>query len=217
MPVFDLGNGHYRIGSITLDKNARSVSFPASINMTEGVIEYLLVNKKGKVHESLFSTAIVPTNLHVAMLLLGAVGDPRSKGELPEKDRGNVVGRGPVTAQQLKNAPAFEGDAVSISVTWKSEDKEVNSKVEDLVLNARDKRSAMRGSWTYTGSVLVGGVFAAEVENSIIAMITDVTALINNPRPGHDDDTIWLADPAKIPPKGTPVEITIRLEPPKEK
>lgn len=107
MPVFDLGNGHYRIGSITLDKNARSVSFPASINMTEGVIEYLLVNKKGKVHESLFSTAIVPTNLHVAMLLLGAQGDPRNKAEVPEKDRVNFAGGGPVTAQQLRACHAL--------------------------------------------------------------------------------------------------------------
>ncbi len=217
MPIFDLGNGSYKIGSITIDKNARTVKFPVAVNMTQGLIEYLLVNKKGKVHESLFSTTISPSNLHIAMLLLGVEGDPRSKGEVSEKDRANGVGQGPVTAKQLKDAPAFQGDKVLITAAWKAGEKEMNYNVEDLVRNGKEKQSAARGSWIYTGSVLFGGIFAAEAESSIIAMISDVTALINNPRPGHDDDTIWFADPEKIPAKGTSVEITIKLDSPKQK
>ena len=38
-----------------LDKNAATVTFPAKVNMNDGLLEYLMVSPEGPVHESLFA------------------------------------------------------------------------------------------------------------------------------------------------------------------
>ncbi len=203
--VRNLGGNIYQIGGVKLDRNNRSASFSATVQMNDGLIEYLLVHHTGKTHESLFATAIEPFHLHTAMLLLGAKGSPESKGE--------VNASGQLNAAALSHAPALKGDNVIIFVKWKSGEVEKRVPVEEFVLNDKTKRNASRGPWTYNGSGFYGGgKFAAQVEGSVIALVTDPTALINNPRPGRDNDSIWLVDPAKTPAKDTPVEITIQLE-----
>ena len=203
--IRDLGGGLFQVGNVTLDKNAHSITLPAAVQMTEGVIEYLLVTHTGKTHESAFVTEVEPFHLHTAMLLLGAKGSPESKG--------GIESSGQLTATTLKNAPVLKGDRVSIFVKWKAGGDVKHANAEDFVLNDGEKHNATRGSWTYNGSGFYKeGKFAAQIEGSFIAMVVDPTALINNPRPGHDNDSIWLVDPAKIPPKDTPIEITIQLE-----
>ena len=56
---------------IRIDKEKKTVTFPAEINMQSGMVEYLMVTDKGKTHESLLSTKIEPYDIQVAMLLLG--------------------------------------------------------------------------------------------------------------------------------------------------
>src|SRR5687767_4678849 len=55
-PIKDLGEGRLQIGSVTLDTKLKSLTFPAAINMTTGMVEYALVTVTGKVHESLLRT-----------------------------------------------------------------------------------------------------------------------------------------------------------------
>jgi hypothetical protein len=55
------------------------------------------------------------------------------------------------------------------------------------------------------------GVFLADEESSIVAVITDPTALVNNPREGYDNDEIWQIQEKAVPPMDTPVEISITL------
>jgi hypothetical protein len=138
------------------------------------------------------------------MLLLGAKGAPND-GDLDAPP-------GQIDAAFLKKAPAIQGDKVLLLANWKAGGDRKSVNAEDLVLNTREKRTARRGPWIYNGSRFSRGKFGAQVEGSIIAMITDPFALINNPRPGHDDDSVWEVDPKKTPAKDTPVEITIKLE-----
>src|SRR5688572_10164813 len=60
------------IGAVTLDKEQRSVNFPAAINQRTGIVEYAVVTTAGKTHESIFKTEAQPFHVHLAMLLLGA-------------------------------------------------------------------------------------------------------------------------------------------------
>nr|MCU0751014.1 hypothetical protein [Akkermansiaceae bacterium] len=53
-----LDENRFRIGDITFDQKTREVRFPCKVNMTDGLLEYLLVHQNGKVHESLFVTEI---------------------------------------------------------------------------------------------------------------------------------------------------------------
>ena len=70
----EISPGVYEIGKLRVDKNTLSVTIPATLNMDEGNLEYLLVSRKGSTHESLLVCEVEPSQLHFAMLLLGAKG-----------------------------------------------------------------------------------------------------------------------------------------------
>ena len=209
-PVKEIADGVLEMGGVRLDKNGKTIRFPAAINMNDGNIEYLLVGKGGKTHESLFVTNISPYYLHLAMLLIGAKGNPVDA---------SLERNGPppsaINAENLKNAPEFKGDNVEMSVTWKSGNQERVANVEDFIVNQEEKHPMRHGAWTYNGSMFYHGKFLAQLDLSIAAMVTDPEALINNRQPGHDNDQIWAVDPARTPQIGTPVTITIQLEAPK--
>ena len=50
--------------------------------------------------------------------------------------------------------------------------------------SGKGKSKLAEGSWHYNGSSFHRGRFLASQEGSIIALIPDQSALINNPRPG---------------------------------
>lgn len=187
---------------IHLDKKSRRISFPAIVNQRLGTIEYLLVNERGKVHESLFATKVSPHDIHLALLLIG-LKDPtdNTKATVPPSA---------IDSAYLKTAPKLKGPDVNLSVKWTQDGKEKESSAEDWIKNTETKKPMSAGPWTYNGSMIVGGVFLADQEYSIVAVITDPTALVNNTRKGYDNEDIWQIKDA-IPSINTPVEITITL------
>ncbi|RYD39074.1 MAG: hypothetical protein EOP85_16590 [Verrucomicrobiaceae bacterium] len=68
--VKKLDENRYQVGQVIFDRKKREVRFPAKVNMTEGLLEFLLVHEKGKLHESLFSTTTSPTDISLALTLL---------------------------------------------------------------------------------------------------------------------------------------------------
>lgn len=207
--VRDIGGSVFEVGKIRFDKNTKSATFAASVNMNSGIAEYLLVRAGGKTHESAFVTDVQPYDLHVAMLLLGAKGSEKKGDAATPPDT--------INGAYLEHAPELTGDSVSILVTWKSADTEHRAKAEDFLSAVKKNASTSRGRWLYNGSLLTAGRFLAQDELSIIALVIDPAALINNQRPGNRDDTAWEINEKKIPPIGTPVEITIKLEEPAKK
>jgi hypothetical protein len=205
----EISPGVYRLGKMRLDKKARTLSFPASVNMDEGAVEYLLVSPHGCAHESLLATDVRPSDIHFAMLLLGAEGAPTV----------NTPGNPPQTASQmdlesLKNAPKPGGDAIQISVRWKEEGSAKTTPVEDWLFHTETEKAMPRGPWLYSGSYLSGQTFAAEAEGNLAAVVLNSAALINNPRNGNTDDRVWLVHKEAVPKKGTPVELTLTLSGP---
>src|SRR5437868_14519404 len=70
LPVRALGGGVFQVGEVTLDQSNRTVRFPARVNMRDETVEYAIVHRTGKTHESIFRTEVRPRDIHVAMLLL---------------------------------------------------------------------------------------------------------------------------------------------------
>ena len=204
--------GVYRLGAVTLDKTARQVRFPAFINQTAGPVEYLLVGSQGKVHESVLRTDVEPMQVHTAMLLLGVESliDKTSAAKLQPPPSA-------IDAAYLATAPLPVGAPVTLSVRWRvvSGGPDVECRAESLVDNGGSKGPMSDGFWLYNGSMIVEGRFQATAEKSFVAVITDPTALINNPRPGHEDETLWTAGTARLPAVGTPVKFIIQLPAPK--
>jgi len=206
--VREISPGVFQVGKVRLEKSSRSISFPATLNMTNGPLEYLLVTPMGKTHESLLKTGVEPYHIHVAMLLLGAKGS--------QTKATNAPAGGPATASalaKLRDKP-LPGEAVSIELNWKSGAKNVQRRVEELVLNTKTRQPMTRGDFTFTGSVVWQGAYVAQQEGSIISAITDPSAIFNNPRPGRDEDDAWVVLAKEAPPLDTPVTVTIRLSPP---
>ncbi|MCW1925828.1 YdjY domain-containing protein [Luteolibacter arcticus] len=186
------GETTFRIGRIQCDRATRTISFPAKINAREGLVEYALVTTKGKVHEALLAAEVSPLHLHVAALLIGLA----PQGEAP------------------KPVP------VTIEVEWATNGPAKKLALEDLLALAHESPQGKtggtlaRGPWHYQGSVVDAGGFAAERDGSIIALISDSTALAGNPRAGGDDDTLYLPNTALLPSEATPVTVTLRPVPP---
>lgn len=203
MPLIqEIGPDTFSVGEVQLNKQLKTVTIPATVNMREGPLEYLLVGETGKTHESLLSSKVEPYHIHVAMLLIGA-RDTSSQAPPPP---------GRIDAEYLKKAPELQGDNVTVTLVWQRDGAEERTPANEWVLNHAEKAPMTAGPWRYTGSGLSNGTFRAQVEGSMIALITDPAALINNPRPGRDDDRIWTARKEKIPPLETPLSVIITLQ-----
>jgi len=180
-----LPDGSVRIGLVTVEAKTKTISFPAAVNQREGLIEYALVTKAGKVHESLLSTEVSPTHLHLAALLLNwsAEGAPV---------------RISVEVEWETNGPKR---------------RELLEDLISLVQDSRFGRSGMplvNTGWTYTGSFVLPEAFAAEKEGSLITLIGDPVALIGNPRPDQVDDRAHVPHARRLPSLGLPVIVRLR-------
>ncbi len=199
----EISPGVFEYNGIQLDKTRGSISFAGKVNQREGLIEYLLVNEKGKTHESLLSTTLAPHDIHAAMLLIGLKPTSSSTHDNVPPDA--------IDSAYLHSAGKLAGEAVDITVSWTQDGKSSEVPVETWVFNLSKTKPMTLGPWTYNGSMIDHGVFLADQEFSLISVITDPTALVNNPRDGYDDDTIWQPNTEKIPPLDTPVQIKITL------
>lgn len=197
--VVDLGGGRFAVGRVTIDRRLREITLPAEVNMVEGPVEYALVGKQGKIHEAVFATAAEARDLHVAALLLGVT---------PASDLG----------PQNAAATVKRGAAVVITVEW-----ERNGPTERIFLNEAVNLSdpstkavsgnLPAGAWIYNGSrIEADGVFAATRHGSMISIIRDDDSLVNNPGASRDDDEIHTPNAGKLPPKGHPVRVVLRVK-----
>lgn len=191
-PLRDLGAGRFQLGEVRFDRGQRTVEFPATVNLREGNIEYVIVHANGKTHESLLRTTAEPYHVQLGFLLLGARG---------------------AGAANLSPDPAvaIPGDAVTVEMQWTQAGVTNRARVEDFVQDRKAGGPLSRGPFVYTGSRIREDGFAAQLDGSIVSLITDADALVNNPRRGREDDDNWLVRTNGLPPLHTAVEVTIRL------
>jgi hypothetical protein len=188
-----IGSNTFALGAIELNVRERTISFPAVVNMDAGLIEYLLVHTSGKTHESLLRTQVAPHQIQLALLLLGAKG------------------AGTNAFPQTPSEP-LPGDPVTIELLWTDQGQPKRIRAEEAIRDRRRRAPATRGPWVYTGSHIVEGRFVAELVGSIVAVMEDPDALINNPRLGREDDENWAIVPGVLPPLESPVQVVIKVE-----
>ena len=194
-PIKELPGGLLQIGFVILDPKEKSLSFPAAVNMRTGLVEYAVVTTSGKIHESIFKSEAEPFHIHTAMLLLGAK---------PETNIDAAVFFDP-----KREIP---GAKLKIDVITRGPGSRTN-RIDQFLRNAQDKapRQNQISFWIYSGSRFSDGTFLAQREGSIISLIADPAALINNPRQDRENDELWSANTAEVPPIETRVEIRFTL------
>jgi hypothetical protein len=202
--------GIVEIGKVRLDQRLRRVTLPATLDRAQGLMEYFLVTVYGKTHESILKTQAEPFHIHLAMLLLGAEGD--GNANFPGSPANGVPG--PIVHPSKEIIP---GNKVAIAVKWKTAEGEIERSAEELIYNSDTGGVMRQRSWVYNGSLIVHNRFLAQGDGSIISLVTDPVALINNTGPGHDNDMIWTPNTNNLPPPNAPVEVTITLEEAKPK
>ena len=188
----DLGSGVFEIGKVRLNKRDRTVRIPVTVNMSTGVVEYLLVTTNGKTHESILSTDAEPYHVQLAMLLLGAKG------------------RGTNSFPPTTELPP-PGDAVRIELVSANAARSPTKRAEQLVFDKAAKRPMKKLDWVYNGSFIDADGFAAQQTGSIISLIDDPEALVNNPLPKRDDDENWLVNERVVKGIQIPAELKLTL------
>ena len=179
-------------GLVQLDKEHRALSFPVVVNQRTGVVEYAVVSSAGKTHESIFRTEAQPAHIHVAMLLLGA--SPAGTNRFPAN---------------LAESPP--GERVRVEVAWRAGGQIERRAMEELIVAGNQPRPLSAGAWIYNGSHLARRNFVAQRDGSIVSVHIDPDALVNNPRPGRENDDLHAVNTAALPPDGVPVEVIFRL------
>lgn len=197
--VRDLGENRYSVGAITFDKKARTITIPAAVNMTGEAVEYVLVSRHGKVHESVFITDADARDIHLAALLMGM----KPAADLGPENAAATVRSGAAAiawAEWDRNGPparVYLNETVSLSDPSSGE----------------NTGTLPSGAWLYNGSrIEPDGTFAASRGGSIISIIRDDDALVNNPGASRDNDEIHTPNAEALPKTGHPVRITLQLK-----
>lgn len=186
------GEGRYRLGLVTLDARERTLSFPAEVNLREGQLEYAIVTRGGKLHESLLATDARPLHVHLAALLLGLAPTNRAAPPIP----------------------------LSIEVEWKGNGPPRRAPLESLVgLAGGDPRRPVvaplsQRTWDYSGSAILQGSLEADLEGSLVALISDPSALARLPLPpgmvARRDQRLFVPQASRMPAQGLAVTVHLR-------
>lgn len=193
-----IGSNTFRIGLVEFDKQKRTIAIPASVCLRDQVVEYVLVTTKGKAYESVLSTEASPVDVHLAMLLLG----------------GSAV---PILGAFNQPAPVPETNALTVEASWQTHDATVTVPLAQMICATTNGHPLDLGRplavdrWLYNGSEFDQWGFAAQREGSLVALIRDPGALVNNPGADRDNDQVHFPNSAILPAKGTPVRVVLRL------
>lgn len=198
-----------RLGLVDIDPGRRTITIPARIHQTNGVLEYVLVADYGKTHESLLVTDAAAQDVQAALLLL----------------RAHPSGTNAVFCPIL---PPLGASAVHLALRWPATNPVMRLPLADAIRLASpggapgETTSSLSitgrlhpGPWLFNGSTFSPEGFVAHFEGSLISLIRDPGAILNNPGPDRDDDDIHVPAPG-LPPYGTPVlmELAVPLPPP---
>jgi len=179
----------YRIGKVIVDLKGRTVTCPAKINMQRGLVEYLAVATRGKLHESVLEVDARPLHIQLGLIMLG------------------LEPQGGLRYQGDTKLP--KGPPVDVWISWEKAGTEVKLPAEQLLWDLNKKRPMEVNPWVFSGSMVTIAGFAADSEKSLIATYRDPVALINNRLPTGSDDTVYVANHRVLPREGTEVQLVI--------
>lgn len=198
--VEKLDGTRFRVGKVTFDSKTREIRFPAQVNMTEGLLEYLVVREDGKIHEALFATTASPTNVNLALTLLRF--KPSRELYLLPNGTGGVTDQFPEVPEETKAAARID-----IDIEWRADGRTRRQSANDWIQHANRNSAMPAGPWVYGGSEFHDGKYAAEMSGDIAAIFISLSSPINYPGADNQDDTVWIPFPGRIPAEGTTVTI----------
>ena len=185
-----LPNGDVHLGGITVHRAARTVSFPAVVNLASGLVEVLIATPEGRLHEALLKADVDPLHLQTALLLLDLRNGPRVPDE---------VGR--------------QGDILDIDIEWENEEgARIREPVELWIRDQRSRQPMKRVGWVLVGSSVANGVFQATSEGNLVLTYSLGNTVLDSALPESDDDTLFHVNQGKTEP-GLAATVRVILTP----
>jgi hypothetical protein len=185
-----LDEDHYRVGLLTFDRKTRQLKLPAAVNMTDGLLEFAVVHRQGKIHEALLVTDVSPVHLALALKLLRFPASPLKEGPFePNKDS------------------RFE-----IEIEWRDGEKTRRVPLREWIQHEPTAGILPPGPWIYTGGEDDRGALAAGAEP--VATFGGNPALLHYAGKDFQNDEVWLPFPKRVPAVGTPVTLILSPAPP---
>lgn len=186
--------------SVRIDFDAGWAAIPCEVVVRGDLLEYLLVNRSGAAHESLFATEVVPSVLNAALLALGATPGANARWVPKEGPEGR---------------PAFDvvppsGDGFYLHVAWRRGEELHFHRLEDLVLDRASGATLRRQKFVYLGSRMVATregqppVFAADIEGNLVnvSFFEAGHTLLTTATPECLRQTVWLPNGWLLPQQG---------------
>jgi hypothetical protein len=200
--VRKLDEFRYQIGNVTLDQKNREIRFPTKVNMSEGLLEYLIVLQHGKIHEALLLTEISSVHLNLAFTLLRF---PPSRELFSTIDEtGHMTGLYPDVPAAVR-----AGARIALDVEWDDNGKTRRVPINEWLQNSTKGTPMPPSPWLYCGADFYEGKFVPEMTGDITSICIAPAALINYASTDNQTDTVWVGTPKQIPPVGTPVTLII--------
>lgn len=184
---------------IWFDPNAKRLVVRARVALQDGILEHLLCRKGTKEHESILATEAPARIIHAGLILTGASpGHP------------------------VKFQPAFEpptGPAIAIELEWQDKGKSRKADARDWVKDLGTSKPLAR-DWVFAGSELFEDprtktmIYAAD-DGDLVTVANFPASILDLPyrSSASDADRGYAADPAKVPPRGTPVTMYLSPRP----
>ena len=184
---------------IWFDSKAKKLVIRARVALQDGALEHLLCRKGTKEHESVLATEAPATRIHAGLLLVGA-------------DPGHPV----------KFEPKFEppaGPAIAIDLEWEQDGKLKKADAREWVKDQASGASLTR-DWVFAGSELFEDprtktmIYAAD-DGDLITVANFPASILDLPyrSSASDADRGYVAHAARVPVRGTPVTMFLRLRP----
>lgn len=212
------------IGKVKLFRSENRIEVPGHVAVRNHLIELFACAPGGKAHESVLILDARPSNLNLAMKLLGLDDGGQEEvtrtvkveedGALVEKEVSQMQERGP---NYLGDPRRPEGDRVVIMVRWEENGHAMEVRAEEMIFERGRNRTMPRAGWIYVGSRFLENPntgrkeFMADHSKTVMSTWHDPDALIDNPLPDGGDDEVYFANPDKVPARGTPVILEIRV------
>jgi hypothetical protein len=170
-----LPGGGVRVGDIRVDPDTRSVSFPATMNLAEGVLEVIVATPRGRLHEALLKADVSPMALQALLYTLDLNNGPR-----------------------LTDSTGRRGDVVDLDLEYTAADgRTVREPVESWIRDTRTGKAKPRTGWVFVGSTMRDGVFLAEEEGNICINYSVGSTIFDNPDADGIDDTIHVVESSR--------------------
>lgn len=205
---------------LTLDAKAGTLAIKATVNQPRDPVEYLLVHRRGKRHESVFWTPAKASVLNAALLMLGLEQGKNAdyKEKVPAPSLEEIEkGADPVVVTPPQGKPFW------ITVQWvDAEGQKQERRIEDLLIDLHTQKPVASVSWIYLGGRMAKiykdepEVYIADFEGNLFSICylapDNHLATMVHER-ARDDQNWWLTD--EMPPAESAVELVVHKSKPK--